>query len=55
MVAEDDSTYTNDDNEHRFYEGLYDGDHLITETVGLFELQEMLLIIGNIVSKNSPT
>lgn len=37
--------------EHKFLEVIYVGDHLITQQIGLIELPEMLLIIGNVVRK----
>ena len=44
-----------DENGHKFLEVVYVGDHLITEQIGLIELPDMLLIIGNIVSNMSRT
>lgn len=50
-MKNDDET-DDEENEHRFYEIIYVGDHLIAEHIGLMELPDMLLIIANIVSIN---
>ena len=49
--TESDLEVVSDENGHKFLEVVYVGDHLITEQIGLIELPDMLLIIGNIVSK----
>jgi hypothetical protein len=43
------SEITDYHSQHKFLEVIYVGDHLITQQIGLIELPEMLLIIGNVV------
>ncbi|CAB4005470.1 A disintegrin and metallo ase with thrombospondin motifs 18-like, partial [Paramuricea clavata] len=45
------SEITDYHSQHKFLEVIYVGDHLITQQIGLIELPEMLLIIGNVVAR----
>lgn len=51
MTESDATTVESDEQGHKFLEVIYVGDYLITEHIGLIELPDMLLIIGNIVSR----